>query len=66
MSCSYTQIVRLLSDTYLFPALQMKLVIFSLLMSFIGAMRAGKGGVPAQTNPSSGTCHLKPNIRELV
>ena len=48
MSCSYTQNIRFLSDTYLFPSLQIALVIFlifSLLMSFIGAMRVGKGRV---------------------
>ena len=48
MPCLYTQIIKFLSDAYLFPALQIALVsffIFSLLMSFIGAMRAGKGGV---------------------
>lgn len=48
MSCLYTQNIRFLSDTYLFPSLQIALVIFlifSLLMSFIETMRAGKGGV---------------------
>jgi hypothetical protein len=48
MSCSLTYFVKFLSDTYLFPALQIVLVTFfflSLLMSFIGAIKAGRGGV---------------------
>lgn len=39
---------KLFSDTYLFPALQIALVsffIFSLLMSLIQSIKAGKGGV---------------------
>ena len=67
MSCLYTQNIRFLSDTYLFPSLQIALVIFlifSLLMSFIEAMRAGKGGVSltvTRSNESMGrfSCFMR-------
>lgn len=48
MSYIFTPINELLSDAYLFPALQIALiafVFFAMLMSLIGAMKAGKGGV---------------------
>jgi hypothetical protein len=48
MSCIFTPINELLSDVYLFPALQIALiafVFFAMLMSLIGAIKAGKSGV---------------------